>query len=51
MVPHEKKCFIDLTMTERIADYAYFKISGHLDLMCLYDYDGDVVCAVAINSY
>lgn len=51
MGPNEKiDCFIDLTMPERIADYAYFISSGTVCRKHLHECDGDVICAIPIDG-
>lgn len=50
--PDEKiDCFIDLTMPERIVDYAYFMNSGTVVRKYPHECDGDVICAVPIDGY
>ncbi|MEJ2156912.1 MAG: hypothetical protein P8X96_16365 [Desulfobacteraceae bacterium] len=50
--PNEKiDCFIDLTMPERIADYAYFIGSGNVERKYLHECDGNVICAIPIDGH
>lgn len=50
--PNQKiDCFIDMTMPERIVDYAYFIKSGTVERKYLHECDGDVICAVPIDGH
>lgn len=50
--PGEKiECFIDLTMPERITDYAYFISSGAVERKYFHECDGEVICAVPIDGF
>ena len=50
--PNQKiDCFIDLTMPERIADYAYFIGSGTVDRKYLHECEGDIICAIPIDGH
>lgn len=46
-----RDCFIDLSMTERITDCAYFIENGRVIEKYLHECDGDVISAVPIDGY
>lgn len=50
--PDEKSaCFLDVTMPERIADYAYFVEHGRVRRCPVHQCNGDVIPAVGIEAY
>ena len=44
-------CYIDLTLPERISDYAYFYHGKTIKYDYLYEFQGDIICAVPIENY
>lgn len=45
------ECYIDLTLPERISDYAYFYDGKTIQYDYLHEFKGDIICAVPIENY
>lgn len=46
-----RDCYIDVSMPERITDYAYQIQGGSLEVRYHHEFEGEVVCAVPISSF
>jgi uncharacterized protein HemY len=46
-----KDCYIDITLPERISDYAYFAAGNMVDARLHHECDGEVICAVPIDCF
>ena len=44
-------CYIDLTLAERISDYAYFYDGETIRYDYHHEFQGDIICAVPIEQY
>lgn len=44
-------CYIDLMLPERVCDYVYFLIDGNLSQCYYHEAEGEVICAVPVDSY
>src|SRR5580765_4010924 len=46
-----RDCYIDISMPERISDYAYRIHEGSLDVRYHHEFEGEVVCGAPISSF
>ncbi len=46
-----RDCYIDISMPERISDYAYEIRNGSLEARYHHEFEGEIICAVPISSF
>jgi uncharacterized protein HemY len=46
-----RECYIDVSLPERISDYAYHVCEGSLEARYRHEFDGETICAVPISSF
>lgn len=46
-----RDCYIDLSLPERISDYAYLVWCGSLDVRYHHEFGGEIICAVPIDCF
>ena len=46
-----RDCYIDVSLPERISDYAYCVRGGSLEARYHHEFEGEIICAVPISSF
>lgn len=46
-----RDCYMDVSLPERINDYAYFLHSEEIEFQYTHEYEGEVICAVPIDCF
>jgi tetratricopeptide (TPR) repeat protein len=46
-----RECYIDVSLPERISDYAYYVHGGSLEARYHHEFEGEIICAVPISSF
>ncbi len=46
-----RDCYIDISLPERISDYAYYIRGGSLKARYHHEFEGEIICAVPISSF
>src|SRR5580765_4155391 len=46
-----KNCYIDISLPERISDFAYFLRGDTLQVRHFHEFEGEIICGVPIESF